>query len=207
MTLSPPIIIELAPRLERSKPTRQQPESANDGGDFGDARVAACIEDMVDRIVRAPHLLQECEDCVQEAHTRFYQAMRENPGQSPSSCLDECRFFIRDSLKRGKSVDSPKRRWLGHFTDSTDSGTPEQIIPELVSEIDPAQQASINDVLAQIRARLNTRQKTVLILLMEGGGTRGIARRLNISPSAVGKSRLRIRIVAAQIGFSPERRH
>jgi RNA polymerase sigma factor (sigma-70 family) len=203
MEVPPPAVNQLTLPLECSKSTRRQPQLSIGGGDPFDARMVACVRDLVHRIVRAPHLSQEREDCMQEACIRFWQAASQKPARSLISCLRECRGFIRDMLKRGKSVDSPKRRWLGYSIDSKDPGPAWQSIPELVSEIDPEQQASASDALERIRVRLNPRGRTILQMFLEGSGAREIARRLHISPSAVGKSRLRIRIAATQIGLSP----
>jgi RNA polymerase sigma factor (sigma-70 family) len=203
MKVQPPALTQLTLRLEYAKSIRCQPQFSIGGGDPFDARMVGCVRDLVHRIVRAPHLSEEREDCMQEACIRFWQAASQKPARFPVSRLRECRGFIADMLKHGKSVDSPKRRWLGYSLDSKDPGPASQSIPELLSEIDPAQEASASDALERIRVRLTPRGRTILQLFLEGSGAREIARRLHISPSAVSKNRLRIRIIATQIGLSP----
>ena len=164
--------------------------------------------DKISRIaeiaVRAAHLPQEREDCLQEALVRFWQVVRTSPGEPPGAFLRYCHCFIQDVLRHGRSLDSPKRRWLGCSLDSSQSCPSPSPLAGFIAHTDPLQEASANDDLAQIRARLTANDQMILMLLLEGNAAREVARRLSISPSGVGKSKLRIQSAAARIGLCPK---
>jgi RNA polymerase sigma factor (sigma-70 family) len=167
------------------------------------ADMFARISKLAAAAARAAHLPEEREDGLQSALLRYWQLTQESPGKTASWYLLRCRGIILDRLKRGTSVDSPRRRWLGCSIDAEDveamPGT-----PELVSETNPAQLVSILDALNEMRARLDGRENAILQLLFEGNTTREVAKRVHISPAAVSKRRRRIRSVAREIGFCRE---
>jgi hypothetical protein len=163
----------------------------------------ARIAKLVGFVVEASCLPEEREDSLQNALLRYWQLARENPGKSTSWYLVRCRGFIQDRLKRGTSVDSPKRRRLGCSIDVLHEGDSPGM-PELVSEINPAEMTSVLDALEEMRVRLDGRENAILELLIEGDGTREVAQNLNISPAAVSNRRRRIRSVAREIGFFRE---
>lgn len=186
-------------------PTLSVKDCSPFSGRFDD-RTISTVKRLVCAITRAPYLQQEREDCLQEALLHFWQAMKKNPGQRLHSYLGGCRFFIKDRLKHGKSVDSLKRRWKGYSLDSFGATCPLPDTPELLSSVDPREQASAADDMSVMMSRLNRFDRIVLNLFVEGNGTREVARRLRVSPSGVGKSRERIRFIARQIGLSPVKR-
>jgi hypothetical protein len=148
----------------------------------------------------AAHMPEERDDSLQNALLCYWQLSSNNPGKSNSWYLVRCRGFIRDRLKQGISVDSPKRRRLG--CSLGEEGQKEDI-PELVEKTDPAQLVAIFDALKEICVRLDNRENVVLQLLLDGNGTREIAKSLHLSPSAVSNVNRRIRSVARQIGLCP----
>jgi hypothetical protein len=164
------------------------------------ARIAKLVAFVVD----AARLPEEREDSYQSALLRYCQLARENPGKSTSWYLVRCRGFIQDGLKRGTSVDSPKRRRFGCPIADETGDEDFAGIPELVFEIDPHKLISVLDALKEMRVRLDGRENAILELLFEGNGTREVAKCLHISPSAVSKCNRRIRSVALQIGLCRE---
>lgn len=168
-----------------------------------DERILTSMKNLVHSIIRAPHLREGREDWMQEALLHFWVAMKKNPGESFQWYLGGCRLFIRDRLKHGKSLDSPKRRWQGYSLDSLRAGYSGPEIPEFFCGVDPLEQASALDDMSAMLSRLNKFDRIVLNLFVEGNGTREVARRLRVSPSGVGKSHERIRFIARQIGLSP----
>ena len=191
-------------RRKTSCPPRESEQATSSNSSGFDARTVAQIRDLVRWLVRAPHLKQEREDYIQEALLRFWQVMGKSPKIPHHSLSHYWRSFILDILRRGKSLDSPKRRWLGCSLD-VDEVCPSSKAPdELVSTGDPSQEASASDDLIQILVRLSRGDQEILRLLVEGNGTREVARRLHISPSGVGKSKLRIQFAAAEIGLFPK---
>jgi RNA polymerase sigma factor (sigma-70 family) len=203
MHLLPPAGVQRTRNPDCSNTNPPLPEPLNAGEDGFDAGTITCVEGLVYAIVGHPHSQEEREDCMQEALLGFWQAMRKEPGQPRVLYLSHCRFSIRDSLKHGRSVDSPKRRWLGYSIDDTEDGPISQNVAALVSNIDPLQYASANDALEQMRVRLSIRDQTILQLLLEGNGTREIARRLKTSHSVVCRARTHIQSVALEIGLFP----
>jgi hypothetical protein len=192
-------------RLVRSMISGLSHEPAADGSaNWPNAEMLARITNVVGAAVQAAHLCEEREDSLQNALLRYWQLARENPGKSTSWYLVRCRGFIQDGLKRGTSVDSPKRRRFG--CPIADGSGDEEFaeIPELAFEIDPQKLISVLDALKEMQVRLNGRENAILELLFEGNGTRQVAKCLHISPSAVSKCNRQIRSVALQIGLCRE---
>lgn len=168
-----------------------------------DSRTIACVRNLVHAIVRAPHLQQDREDYLQEALLRFWEALRKSPWKSPASHLTYCRFFVRDSLKHGRSLDSPKRRPFGCSFQASQNLNSLLSLAAKVVDTDPLQEICAQDDFIQISIRLTMMDRSILKLLLEGNTVRQVARRLSMSPSSVGKSKLRIKSVAIQIGLRP----
>lgn len=152
----------------------------------------------VEAAVRAAHLPEERDDCIQEALLRLSQGAPE----------PQWSFFVRDLLKRGKSLDSPKRRWRGRPVDCEDSRVNDSEAPQLRTDIDPAREASVKDLCEQLASRLTKRERVVFRLLLAGHRTREIALALRTSHSVISRASVQIRSLALQIGLHPiKQRH
>lgn len=154
----------------------------------------------------AEHLRQEQEDCLQEALVKFWQIQSSRPAESLPHALGECRTFLRDRLRLGKSVDSPKRRWRGYSLDCNPTALKSEVIAALVCSIGPAEHARVKDDIEQLQLRLKTREKAILSSFLEGKGTREVARQMRISPPLVTRSSAQIRSAAMAIGLNPGNR-
>src|ERR1041385_8397844 len=90
--------------------TSRQPEQ------FGCIATSSLFEssDVVEslrRIVKRLHAITEDhEDLMQEARIHLWLVETENPNQKVSWYLQNCRFFLHDLLRSGRSVDSFKHR-------------------------------------------------------------------------------------------------
>jgi RNA polymerase sigma factor (sigma-70 family) len=142
------------------------------------------------------------EDLMQEALIHLWQEQEQNPGQTKNWYLQNCRFHLLHYLALGRSVDSPKRRasqvhpfdqaedsdgWLGRF------GSAESVL----------QDVSARDILSAMSKLLSDREMSILRWLLEGVGTREIARRLGISHPMVIKLRRKIATLAKKISIDP----
>src|SRR6516165_4658571 len=105
------------PRRKRSLKTSIMPKDYNKTISQ-EILVLSRIKKAVSAAVCAIRLREECEDCIQEAVVRFLQRYREVPGRPFSWYLTDCCWFVRDFLKQGRSLDSPKRRTLRQSIDS-----------------------------------------------------------------------------------------
>jgi DNA-directed RNA polymerase specialized sigma24 family protein len=166
-----------------------------------DPAVLARIKAAVTAVVRAAALADEFQDCLQEALVCFWLATNQTPGNTFSWYLGKCSCFIRDQLKHGRSLDSPKRQSMRTPIEPHDRGEPFPLPREFVCEVNPAQYASAKDALEQLQARLAFREVAILASFLEGDGTREVARHFGVSHSVISKSARRIRAVALQIGF------
>jgi RNA polymerase sigma factor (sigma-70 family) len=163
--------------------------------------VLSRIKKAVSAAVCAIRLREECEDCIQEAVVRFLQRYREVPGRPFSWYLTDCCWFVRDFLKQGRSLDSPKRRTLRQSIDSENIERVCSEIAQFVSHINPRDHAVAADDLEQMRIHLSAREFSILDLLLQGKGTHEVAQELRISASLVSYSSRRIRKIAVSIGL------
>lgn len=67
-------------------PTLSVKDCSPFSGRFDD-RTITTVKGLVYAIIRAPHLKQEREDCLQEALLHFWTAMKKKPGQRLQSYL------------------------------------------------------------------------------------------------------------------------
>lgn len=138
----------------------------------------------------------DSEDLLQEGLAHIWRMEQEYPGHTVSWYLENASFHLRDLLKSGRSLDSPKRACqrcaFRHEMDGDDDDLKvEFICPGTIDEIIAREWIEI------LSQRLRPREQAVLALALEGLGTREIARRLCLSPHTVIDSRRRI---ASQMG-------
>ena len=199
--------ISQAVESERRAPSPTQSEEVSV---LEECRFSPCllktITTMVHIVVQAAHRPEDKEDCVQEALLRLWQRACEHPQRKLYWYLGDCRFFIRDLLRHGRCIDSPKRRFLGISLTSKENPTVLGALPQLISEGNPAQYAGLNDDLRHLRTALCPRSQDILSLFVEGYAGNEVAKKLKVSAALVSRSGAEIRAAAVAIGLFPGHR-
>lgn len=201
----PPTTLQITIKLASFEPASPgaNPATEHVVPDVFDERTVSQITKLVHAIVPGNYAREGREDCLQETLIHLWQIMNADPTQEAGSHLMRCGGFIRDRLKHGRSIDSPKRRRFGSSIDAMDFWRSCDKMPQLVSNSTPHHHASARDATEQLRVRLKLREQRILLLLLEGNGTREVARRLRICASVVSKGTRRIRALALEIGLEP----
>lgn len=196
-----PAVSSAYPSQDREQPSRTCDPSTEEP--LLGREIVARITRIVENVVHAARLSEEREDCIQEALLRFWQRAREQTAKKALWHLGGCGFFVRDRLKRGRCVDSPKRRYLRIPVPLDDDGNSIEELPQLVSNRDPSRYAAVNDDLKCLNRRLTQRSQAILQLFLEGHDQRDVARQLKISPALVCRSSGEIRAAALEMGLFP----
>jgi len=107
-------------------------------------------------------------------------------------------------LRRGRSIDSPKRR-NGHearrFGDGPDSFW--ESLQDSSSAVSVLAIVVVRDIVAALRQRLTPAEREILACLADGLGTRETARCLNLSHTCVAKKRRRIAEMVRELQGEP----
>lgn len=145
----------------------------------------------------------ETEDMLEEATVYLWSIESDWPGHSISWYLERCYHHLQDITRRGKSVDSAKRagdllRFCGQGPDADGDDPVERL---LVAREDTFGQASADDLLAELEARLDGCNRAVLQLVLDGWAVREAAGALGISASAVQARVGTIRTTARRLGI------
>ncbi len=163
-----------------------------------DQKIRSVLRSIVKRLSAD---LSVHEDLLQEAMIHLWLQEERRPGQTPSWYLQNCQYYLRNCLTRGRSVDSPKRRWLMRAPENAQVEDPETDGTEYGGGVFGC--ISAQDIIAQLDGRLSPRERQILTHLSEGLGAREIARKLGISHPAVVKCRQRIAQQALKLGINP----
>lgn len=140
------------------------------------------------------------KDLTQEMFLHFVQVEEGLPGQTPTWYFQSCRFCARNILRRGRSIDSLKRRNyrvpLGPVDDDDEWGVS---CHEPADPLDLRSKVIARDIIALLVPQLTDAQQRILFLLIHGFGVREIARQLQVSHPAVIKHRRQIAKVATSL--------
>ena len=171
-----------------------------------DPKVTRLLKGMVRRMTTDVVLR---EDLSQEALIRLWMEETRHPGQTESWYLQNCHYHLQNSLNRGRSVDSPKRRPQSaacsapvptldestatgdDFPDSCSNGVESDIVSAICA----------HDAFSALQYHLTLRQRNILSCFMDGSGAREIARELGVSHVSVLKHRQRIATIASRLGI------
>ncbi len=142
------------------------------------------------------------DDLMQEASIHLWLQEERRPNQTTSWYLQNCQYYLRNYLARGRSVDSHKRRGrLPYEPDDSDhspygyngDGAAGGVFGNV----------SARDIVSALTKRLTVRQQQILDYLSQGYRAREIARKLGISHPAVVKHRQQIAQTALRLGIVP----
>lgn len=140
-------------------------------------------------------------DLVQEMYVHFMNQASQDPHKHVSWYVKGCEFHARNYLRRGRSVDSPKRSrgkvLLRCDQEEQGFANPTEAMETESMTTDGTMYSQ--DVIEQIKPMLSDRQQEILTRLMQGHGVRQVGRELGISHVAVIKHRRKIAKVAATV--------
>lgn len=161
------------------------------------------IRDDLKRIVRSvTSTVAWHDDLLQEALIHLWLKETQFPGQTTSWYLQTCRCHVCDYLRRGVSVDSPKRS--PDRCELTDESIDTEQIPEcLILEGEAISLTCSRDLLEQLALHLDAINRNIVLLLVEGYNERETAERVGLSQPAVRKRRLKIARLSVALGFVP----
>jgi DNA-directed RNA polymerase specialized sigma24 family protein len=134
-------------------------------------------------------------DLMQEMFVHLVRMQTRQPDKTPSWHLKGCEFHARNYLKRGRSIDSPKRAKNGvapaqsELTGFGDVADPVDLSGEIITR----------DLVERLQPHLSAMQKRVLVLLSKGCGVREAARELGITHAGVIKHRKKIARIAHEL--------
>jgi DNA-directed RNA polymerase specialized sigma24 family protein len=162
------------------------------------------LERMVARLT--PQRLWH-EDLVQEALIHLWLEEQRCPGRSPCWYLRSCQFYLRNRLRQGRSLDSPKRRNGSALIFDSESGLEQLLaaLPESAVERSACEIVMARDLLAALLPALTPTEREILACLLEGLGTRETAQRLRLSHTCVSNKRRRIAALTCKLepGLQP----
>jgi RNA polymerase sigma factor (sigma-70 family) len=151
------------------------------------------------------------DDLVQEALVHLWAEEHRHPGHSRSWYLQSCQFHLKNYLRKGRSVDSTKRRLESSLTSNEFETGPEAEPPvDLNDSPDPngdiLSTVAQREMLALLSNQLDWRGQEILSCLADGLTAREIASKLKLSHTAVIKRRHGIAARACKLGLAPRPR-
>jgi DNA-directed RNA polymerase specialized sigma24 family protein len=134
------------------------------------------------------------EDLAQEALIHLWQEEDRSPGHTAVWYLRSCQFHLRNRMRLGRSVDSPKRRNGSAIVLNGEGadGEPWDSLLGAAPDTPVRETVMTRDLLSTLCSWLTSIERTVLDCLLDGMGVRETARRLNLSHTSVAKKRRRI---------------
>jgi DNA-directed RNA polymerase specialized sigma24 family protein len=148
------------------------------------------------------------EDLLQEAVIHLWQLCHLRSGRSPSWYFKSCQLHLLNLLRKGRSIDSWKRKGrLGQpeltTEDSSASDGLHELMGHSVCEESVFAQVSARDIFSSLCRWLEPRDRLILGHLVDGLNAREIASLLQVSHTAVFKRQCKIASVALGLGIFP----
>ncbi|HYV26608.1 MAG TPA: LuxR C-terminal-related transcriptional regulator, partial [Candidatus Eisenbacteria bacterium] len=144
------------------------------------------------------------EDLLQEALVHLWQIQQQQPGQTESWYLQNCRYHLQHYLASGRSVDSHKRS--GGRVHPPENGDDHDSLLDIFDNDETCDavlaDVSARDIITSMSKWLPDLERTVLQYLAEGLGTCDIAKKLNISHPMVIKHRRKIAALATKLAIA-----
>jgi RNA polymerase sigma factor (sigma-70 family) len=142
------------------------------------------------------------DDLVQEALIHLWLREQACPGHPPAWYTQSCRFHLKNYLRGGRSVDSPKR-FRGRRPANESSEEKEAAWDDTVGSASLLSYVSVREICALLSPRLSVLERQILACLTDGLGMREIALRLGVSHTLVIQRRQRIAALAIGLGVLP----
>jgi DNA-directed RNA polymerase specialized sigma24 family protein len=142
------------------------------------------------------------DDLMQEALIHLWFREQSCPGQRPSWYLQSCRFHLRNYLRGGRSLDSPRHFRLRRPVPKADE-EPIDAWHDSVSGTSILNQICAREMCSLLSQRLAPLERQILAGMSDGLGLREIAHRLGVSHTYVVKHRRRIASLALRLGIVP----
>src|SRR6266496_6532 len=142
------------------------------------------------------------EDLLQEALICLWSRTRQYPGQRLSWYLQSVNFCLHHLRLSGRSLDSPKHRGAqAAFADITEGW--DQSLEKLDFDEGIVSEVNAHEIIDLLLSRLELPERRIFVRLVEGLGTRQIARILHVSHQSVIRHRRKIAMTALTLGIAP----
>lgn len=140
------------------------------------------------------------EDLEQEALVHCWRQELNQPGQSARYYLRGCRYFVRNMVRAGRSVDSLRHR--ASCCVALRGGRALEPDPAVVESESPViSEVALREMIVALASRLAPLEVAVLRCLDKGFTLREAARALRISHTTAIRARLRIARLAVRLGY------
>src|SRR5262245_38872538 len=149
------------------------------------------------------------KDLVQEALIQLWRLQKQCPGQHPSWYLQSCQFHLQNVLRKGRSIDSWKRRHkqlqvlAPDSDDSDEQSDPTQLLSHANSSEGSFSAVCARDLMASLSKWLEPVDQLILEHLADGLSVREIGAKLNLSHTTVVNRRRKIACFALKLGCLP----
>jgi len=149
------------------------------------------------------------KDLIQEALIQLWHLQSQCPGQHSSWYLQSCQFHLQNYLRRGRSIDSWKRRHKQLRALAADSDDPSEQgeVTEPLSQTQSGEAilsaVCARDLMALLSKWLDPLDRLILEQLADGLSVREIGAELNLSHTSVVNRRRKIAAFAMKLGCLP----
>ena len=140
------------------------------------------------------------EDFEQEAILHCWRRELARPGQSARYYLNGCRYFLRNLVRAGRSVDSPRHRICCCVALDSEQAL-DFVAADRGGESPVISEVAADELISTLTRRLSSLDATVVWCLRDGFSLREAARFLHISHTAANHARHRIADLALHLGF------
>ena len=164
-----------------------------------DTKFCELLRRIVTRFTSDP-VLQD--DLMQECLIRIWRLESEEPGQTRSWYLQNCRFHVQHWLAAGRSVDSLKRD-KGDNRATIDSVSDETPVDGYHTNGEFFEGISANDLISTLAGFLKPHENALLGGLADGLVLQDVASKLKLSYPTALKYRRKIAALTIKLGFSP----
>ena len=143
----------------------------------------AVLKALLRMVITLEENVHAREDLLQEALVHLWSSERQHPGQRRSWYLQRVKFYLHHFRASGRSLDSPKRRGAqAAFADDCDGR--DDWLDSLDFDEGIMSEVNAHEIIDLLLNRLELPERKIFERLVEGLGTRQIARILHVSAHA-----------------------